>query len=112
MENRNERQRIGLESGLKELSKLIKDDQQAGRIRKERSLRRVRGMLGHLSSDKISSLVPRKIDTVEELYSFTEDEMLHKFRFYKEKTWIKLNDLLENYGLPTLNLPQEYTSDQ
>ena len=110
MEERNGDKRIGLESDLKELSKLIMKDRQTGKIKKEVLSSRVLGMLGYLSSDETSRLVPRRIDTVAELYTFTEEEMLHKFKAYKGKTWLKLNEILGKYNLPALNLPQEYIS--
>ncbi|MFH2059395.1 MAG: hypothetical protein ABIJ59_10905 [Pseudomonadota bacterium] len=109
MENKKGKQRIGLESGLNELSKQIMEDRRTGKIKKDVSSR-VLGMLGYLCSNK-NLYVPRKINTISELYNFSEDEMLHKFKNYKIKTWLKLNEILEIYNLPSLNLPQEYAID-
>ena len=110
MEGIGQRQ-ISMESTLKDLRRSIEEDRKTGRIKKRGASLRVIGMLGYLNSSEPSPLVPRKIDTVGELYSFSHDEMLRKFRFYKQKTWCKLNEILCGYNLPPLNLPAEYGSD-
>lgn len=69
-------------------------------------------MITHLYSDPPGPHVPRKIDTVGELYSLTRNEILYGFKARKKKTWLTLNEILEGYGLPPLNLPEEYTSDR
>jgi len=110
MKNQNEAPEIRLESDLSELLKLIMIGWRTGKIKKDVALSRVVVMIGYLSNDK-HLYVPKKINTIGELYTFSEDEILHKFRNYKIKTWLKLNEILERYGLPNLNLPQEYKSD-
>lgn len=104
------RQKISLESNVVELSKLIRKDRRTGKIKKSVASSRVLGMLGKLSSDR-HLYVPRKINTVGELYTFSEDEISYKFRNYKSKTWLKLNEILETYDLPAINLPSEYAFD-
>ena len=113
MKKQNEVQTIGLESNLSELYKLIRDGRETGKIKRRGVSLRTMCMLGYLNRrGPESRLVPRQIDTVGELYSFTREEFLYGFRGYKKKTWLKLNEILEDNGLPSLNLPQEYTSDQ
>lgn len=113
MEKRNEVQKIGLGSDLRELYRLIDNGRRTGKIKRRGASLRTMCMIGRLRSDSASNqFVPRKIDTIGELYSFSEKEMLYGFRGYKRKTWLKLNEILGECGLPSLNLPQEYTSDQ
>ncbi|HEC66929.1 MAG TPA: hypothetical protein ENI23_16765 [bacterium] len=112
MEGRNEERRIGLESSLGDLYKFIYDDREAGKIKKRGPSHRTMCMIGHLYRDPPGPHVPRGIKTVGELYSLTKEEILRGFRFRKKKTWLNLNEILEGYGLPPLNLPEEYTSDQ
>lgn len=104
--------KIGLESSLSDLSELICEGQKSGKITKGMASSMVIGMLSHLSSDEPFQHVPRKIKTVGGLYTVTEDEILHKFRHYKKKTWLRLNEVLDLYGLPTVKLPQDYIADQ
>lgn len=82
-------------------------DRRTGEIRKSVASSRVLGMLGQLSNDS-HPYVPRTISTIGGLYTFSEDEISHKFRNYKSKTWLKLNEILEKYDLPAINLPEGY----
>jgi hypothetical protein len=112
MEIQSSKKKIGLETSLSDLSRMISYDQKFGRIKKGMASSRLIGMLSHLNSDEPFQHVPRKIKTVGGLYTVTEDEMLHKFRHYKKRTWLRLNEVLDLYGLPGIKLPQEYTADQ
>lgn len=112
MENRNGSQGIGLKSDLRDLYRLIGSDREGGKIKKRGASLRTMCMIGRMYNNAQNQFIPRRIDTVGELYSFTEDEILYGFKLCKKKTWLKLNEILEGYGLPSLNLPQEYTSDQ
>ncbi len=101
---------IRKDTDLGELIKTITVGRRHGTIKKEMASSLVLGLLGHLyGGNKIEMHVPRKIHTVGELYSLTENEIL-RFKGYKKKTWLKLNDILLCYGLSSLTLPQEYTS--
>ena len=110
MKNRNKATKIGLESSLCDLCNMIDDDRDNGKIKKRGASRRVLGMIGWLNSGTPNKFVPRTISTVGELYSFTKEEIQYEFKLCKEKTWLKLNEILQGYGLPSLNLPKEYTS--
>ena len=103
-----ERRKIGLNSDLEELSKLIATDRKTGKIKKDVSSHLAVCMLGYLQRDQLNTHIPRTIKKVKDLYSFTNEEILKGFS-YKKKTWLRLNEILEGYGLPKLNLPKEYT---
>ena len=104
---------MSLDSALGDLTQAIVEDRRSGKINKQkrRASSRVLGMLGYLKSQNQSGLVPRKISTIGEIYSFSHEEILKKFRFYKQKTWCELDKILQDYGLPPLNLPKEYGPD-
>lgn len=110
MRSQKGRLEIRKDTSLEEFIKTITIGRRLGTIKKEMASSLVLGLLGYLyDENEIKMYVPRKIHTVGELYSLTENEIL-RFKGYKKKTWLKLNDLLLCYGLSSLKLPQEYTS--
>ena len=108
--NKSKLRKLNLESSLCDLCNMIDDGRENGKIKKRGASRRVLGMIGWLNSGIPNKFVPRTISTVGELYSFTKEEIQYEFESYKEKTWTKLNEILQGYGLHSLNLPREYTA--
>ncbi|MCK5616958.1 hypothetical protein KAR91_84630 [Candidatus Pacearchaeota archaeon] len=71
--------------------------------------RRAICMLGYLNSDNQGVRSPRKkIETVGELYSFSEEENFYGFSGFGKKTWMELNKALTKHGLPEVKLPGKY----
>ena len=102
---------IRMNTDLEEFGKLLSEARTARKMPRDMASCRLGGMLYRLYDGRVEKkFVPRQIHTVGELYSFTEDEMLSGFSGYGKKTWLKLNDLLMDSCLPSLKLPQEYTS--
>lgn len=64
-------------------------------------------MLGYLNADSRAHS-PRKINTIGDIYSFTGNEIRYGFRCYGKKTWLALNEILTENGLPAVVLPEEY----
>lgn len=110
MDERDRENKIELESNLEDLIKFIDEGRKKEKIKKRPPSGRIMGMLYRLRKED-DSYVPRQIRTVQDLYTFTEFEMLRRFNGYKKKTWLGLDKILQINGLPPLNLPQEYTSD-
>ena len=101
---------ISIETNLMDFARILRSKHQSAK-RKDVVLQRVVCMVGYLYDETYPTIVPRQIHTVGELYSFTENEIL-RFRGYGRKTWIKLNELLTKYRLPSLKLPQGYKTGQ
>jgi hypothetical protein len=75
---------------------------------KEVSAKYVAGLVGNLYS-KDGKFYSRGIRTVRDLYTLCEDD-IRRMSMYGRKTFLKLNELLTENGLPALLLPKEYTS--
>ena len=101
--------KLSMETNLEDFIRLLRGMHRSAK-RKEVALHRVICMVSYLYDETDSTIVPRQIHTVGEFYSFTEKEILG-FRGYGRKTWIKLNEWLTKYRLPSLKLPQEYKTD-
>lgn len=101
-----------METDLEELANILRKARKSGKIKKEVASQLVLAMVSQLYDGNNIEMknIPRKIHTVKDLYTFTEKEILNKFR-YGKKTWLKLNKILIEYGLPSLKLPQVYTTD-
>jgi hypothetical protein len=115
MESHKNEVTIKMSTDLAELVSLLSKERniKKGEGINDRASSSAIAMLGHLSREHNSwSPVPRKINTVEELYSLSAYEIQYKFRYYGKKTWQRLNKHLKNKGLPSLKLPPKYTDSQ
>lgn len=75
---------------------------------KEMAQRYVSGLLGHLYAPdgKHYYIGIRKVGDLYKL----PPERIKKMQMYGKKTFLSLNKLLTQYGLPVLELPKEYIS--
>lgn len=105
-----ENKHLSMETDVVELIEKIRLGRRSGEIKKNQTSKRVLGMLYRLTSDE-HRFVPRKIEQIKELYSFSNEEMERKFQYYKKRTWQELNCILDQYGLPRINLPEVCKAD-
>ena len=103
---------IKMDMNLTDFGRFLKKEKEECKIRKDMASHLVLCLIGYLNNENdMNDFVPRQIQILEELYSFTEYEIQYEFRRYKRKTWRRLNEILMSYDLPHLRLPQGYTTD-
>lgn len=105
--------KISMDTDLNEFARIMRQDYRTAK-RKEPASLRAYCMLGYLNQGKLPyglTYWREPIQTVGELYSFKEKELLG-FSCYRGKTWKSLSEHLVRYGLPPLKLPQVYTAEK
>ena len=110
---RNEKygERVDLKTTIYNLRQIIYESKERGIIKRNTINRRISAMLCRLDSQceiGTGGFVPRKINSIEDLYLFSPEEIKEDFWGYKEKTWRGLNEILKHFNLPSIDLPEEY----
>ena len=99
--------KVDMRTNLREFTRQLWQEYEKGE--KNLARRLAISMLGYMHKDEKGAHTPRTICTIGDIYSFSKEEIRYGFRCYGEKTWMALNDILAEYGMPTIRLPEEYT---
>lgn len=102
---------VNMETNLNYFGSILQQDRRTGK-KKGMAYHLARCMVGYLHSGEYPGAGYTKfkpVKTISEVYSFAERKDLPRLGHYSKKTWLKLSECLEEYGLPPLKLPQEWT---
>lgn len=109
-ENNESESKVSMDTNLYDFGSILRQERRTGK-NKGMAFHLARCMVGYLHQGGYPGMGYTKLkplNTIREIYSFAERKDLPSLGHYGKKTWLKLNECLEGYGLPPLNLPKEW----